>query len=954
MISLRRFYISILCTLNMVPTCLPAISNTLPLKFPKEDFQFSSESLKKGDELFEAALYPQAIETYKKLIEELSKPANNEDINLLMLARFHLAAAYFSLENYQNALAELDKNTLADPEKLPAAATQTRLHSLYLTSLTLKNLKNHNEAKKHLLTYANSTPIPAFHEEALFEIGLIDFLQKDYSEASKAFERLATQNTKPRLSTLSKLYLARTLQKQKKYAAAAEILAPLNSNLAKDDPLLFELNYLQGETAFEQKDYNKAITYFEKALPSEHPEKQEWYADTLYHLGWSYLKIGEETPKDPTRQNLSLKKAEEIFNQLIAIAPEENTCLALAQCYLSRTKLDNLPEYQHKAEKLLSRPNIYNSSEAKAHALLLRAEAAPSYAARDQFYRELTEANDPGINYAKGWYMRGLNDFEHGQTLLQTQSTHASQHAFKRAASAFRTAFDLLKDNDKEQAATALKYQALATSHFGEDQTDVNAFQILEELIHNPPIWEAVQNKDEIFYLHGYFAGRISENTDQKKYLETARQSLQAASSLPDNTFGDQALSYLGSLYYKYKDYKNAETTYLQLAQTFPTSPLAGQAWLWSACCADNLQENPKAGKERRQYIYENYPGTPAAAESFFTYYTYPEYLQGDRATIKHLQAFADNYTDSPFLMDANYLIGLDYKRDRKATGGKWIRKKSLTDAIDSFQKSEALFDEYYEKNLIPDDKLDYYTAMRYRATLERAMINLAIADEAQGAKKQIYLDYAEEVFKNLVGELKSKKNPYIQRLFQKSTYPLIEEESSFWLAQTYIKAGKDKEAENILAEMTDRYKKGGTTKGYYLARTLDEQGRLAMRKQDYQSALQLFDQAEEAAKGNVLSTDQKLDLWIQQSLAYRGLNQFDDSLLILSKVVNDDAISALRVKAMYLRAETYELQKRPELARKQLESMVKKGGIWAKKAQEKLDNAYNNNHLKDDSNHGH
>ncbi|HEV8051608.1 MAG TPA: tetratricopeptide repeat protein, partial [Parachlamydiaceae bacterium] len=565
----------------------------------------------------------------------------------------------------------------------------------------------------------------------------------------------------------------------------------------------------------------------------------------------------------------------------------------------------------------------------------------------------LTEGNDPGIFYAKGWYMRALNDFENGKHLQETQSSHASHNSFKRSALAFRTAFELLKENDKQQAGAALKFQALATSYSNEAEVDTFAFQILDELIHgNPTIWEAVSNKDEIFYLHGYFAGRISQNKDPEKNLEISKQSLQTAASIPNNTFGDQSLSYLASLYYKNKDYKNAEAAYMQLADTFPTSPLAAEAWLGSACCADHLQDDLKTGKERRQYTYENFPHTPHAAEAFFTYYTYPEYLQGDRTTIKHLQAFADNYSESPFLLDANYLIGLDYKRDRKSTAGRWIRKKSLTDAIDSFQKAEVLFDEYYEKNLIPADKLDYYTAMRYRATLERAMINLAIADDAQGAKKQIYLDYAEEVFKNLSSELKSQKNPYIQRLFQENAYPLIEEESSFWLAQTYIKAGKDNEAEQILAEMADRYKKAGTARGYYLSRTLDEQGRVAMRKNDFQGALTLFDQAEEAAKGNVLSTDQKLDIWIQQSLCCRGLNHFDEAILILSKVINDDAISALRVKAMYLRAETYELQKRPELARKQLESMVKKGGIWAKKAQEKLDMDASNNHLKDD--HGH
>ena len=42
----------------------------------------------------------------------------------------------------------------------------------------------------------------------------------------------------------------------------------------------------------------------------------------------------------------------------------------------------------------------------------------------------------------------------------------------------------------------------------------------------------------------------------------------------------------------------------------------------------------------------------------------------------------------------------------------------------------------------------------------------------------------------------------------------------------------------------------------------------------------------------------------------------------------------------MYLRAEVYELQQRPELARKQLESLAKKGdqNPWVLKAQEKLE----------------
>lgn len=919
-----------------------------PLCFPQKDFQNSNEKLTHANELFEAALYAKAIDAYKALIDEiLTQVPENKDDLLLRQARFHLAQVYFSLQNYRDASSSLDQNILP-VTNLSQKSELIKNHSLYLKALALKNLGETASAKHFFLSYVHSkTPLPLpFYEEALFEIALIDFQEQRFNEAAKTFESIKTEKNKPRLYALANLYLARIAQEQNNHPAAIAILESLNTKIGINDPLFFELNFLQGETAFQSHKYAQAIESFKKALPPTSPEKYPWYADTLYHLGWSYFKIGDETANDLAKQGQFLKKAEETFNLLASFSKEENATLALAQCYLSEATRLSQPEFYAKAEALLSKEDIFLTKEAKAHALLLRAEAAPTYATRDQFYKLLTEQPDDSIFYAKGWYMKALNDFDHGQQLLQ-HSNAAPQNAFKRSASAFRKAFELLQGKDRQQAGAALKYQALATGRSTDPDADLSAFQILDDLLHHQPLlWEAYPNQDEVHYLHGYFAGRVADKLEKEKYREIARQSLQTAASIPQSLFGDQALSYLGALYYKNNEFKQAEEAYLQLTKTYPASPLAAEAWVWAACCADQMKDDLKIGKQRRQYAYENFPDSPFAAEAFFTFYTYPEYLQGDKSTIKHLQSFTDRYTDSPFLIDAHYLIGLDYKRDRKTAEGRWIRKKSLTDAIDSFQKAESHFDELSEKNGIPPEKMDFYTAMRYRATLERARSNLAIADEAEGAKKQIYLDYAEEVFKNLSNELQQKQKPHVERLFQENAYPLIEEECSFWLAQTYIKANKDKEANDTLTTMADKYNQLNTTKGYYLSRTLDEQGKIAMRSQDYQKALNLFKMAEEAAKGNVLSADQKLDLWIQQSLAYRGLGHFDDALLILSKVVNDDAVSSLRMKAMYLRAETYELQKRPELARKQLESMVKKGGVWAQKAQEKLD--------KEDLNYGH
>ncbi len=52
--------------------------------------------------------------------------------------------------------------------------------------------------------------------------------------------------------------------------------------------------------------------------------------------------------------------------------------------------------------------------------------------------------------------------------------------------------------------------------------------------------------------------------------------------------------------------------------------------------------------------------------------------------------------------------------------------------------------------------------------------------------------------------------------------------------------------------------------------------------------------------------------------------------MLLLSKAINRNVVSSQRLRAMYLRAELYEIQGREELAKKQLEAVALKGGEWA------------------------
>lgn len=79
------------------------------------------------------------------------------------------------------------------------------------------------------------------------------------------------------------------------------------------------------------------------------------------------------------------------------------------------------------------------------------------------------------------------------------------------------------------------------------------------------------------------------------------------------------------------------------------------------------------------------------------------------------------------------------------------------------------------------------------------------------------------------------------------------------------------------------------------------------------------------------------LQVAIEKSIYLKEKGNYSQSMAYLSWVINDSAVSALRIKAMVLRAELYMQIKRPELAIRQLESARGKGGEWGQVAERKL-----------------
>lgn len=887
-----------------------------------------NEQMAKADSFFEAALYDRAIPLYEQIVLNREQiPGADNPFSGLAFQR--LLQSYFLSGKYAQVI------SLA-PD---IGSDQQNLYILGLSYIRSGDYTKGITALKKYLA-ADLTDSQFFREEAELELGKAFFMAGNFAESKALLENLQTQNR--RIRFLSSLYLARVALAEEDPDKAENLLSQLQQEIPKDEVLRYEIAYLRGEAAFQNGDYILSVQHFQDALPENNPEKMDWYRETNYHLGWSYVKLGDDPEKSAAEQKQHFDSAEVILKKLLESSVDERTLLALGQSYLARARLLKEEAAYQNAEALFSRQDTFVSPEARAHALLLLAEAAPTYIKRDTLYRHLTQEGNRGTPfYSKGWYLRGLNDLDEGKALLQNHQDDEARKAFERSISSFQKAFEHLQYSDEDLAGLALKYQVQAFIWQDTEQKYLQALAKLEEINGYPHIISALDDPDEIYCLKALAAARLAEKNNDPKYAAMADQTIrQGLEKFPKGQFADDQLKLLGTLYYHQQAYSKAEETFLRLAGDFPDSPLGGEALYWAARCADARQDAPAAREYRRQ-VFEKHPECSYAPEAYFTYYSFRDYLQGDRDAVKHLQSMADLFPQSSYLVHAWYLVGLDYERDRKTEAGKWIRKKNMTAAIDAFQETEAVFDTLLQQNRLPVQELDYLTMIRYRAVLERALANLAIANGSQGAKRQIYLEYAEEVLKQIVKDCRNDQHPLKQHISSVKAHGRLEDESCYWLAQAYSKSNNDADAEKILNEMLDKYKSAKITRGYFLSRTWYDKGMIALRRNDPAIALQSFQSAEDAAKGNVLNTEEKLDLWIQQSLGFQAQHDLDNAILILSKVVNDDSISSLRVKAMYLRAEAYELQGRRDLARKQLEATAKKGGEWAVKAKAKLDKQY-------------
>ncbi|MFZ0564807.1 MAG: tetratricopeptide repeat protein [Chlamydiales bacterium] len=828
-------------------------------------------------------VYSEAITLYQEILEGIEKgyyPKASLPHSLIQKkVCYHLAETYFQQEKYEQSLALLDAKKKCED--------QIDEEMIYLAALCHREKQDYEKALEFFSQYVSSLHRRDLdhYDHALFEIGHFFYQNADFEKARHYFELLqdkGREKGKPVL--VSALYLARIELKEKHPQAADDLLSAIALRLPPNDPLNYECSFLRGKAAYSLENYKMAKEFFEHSLASEQASGS-WTLQSLYYLGCSLVQLGKP----------QFEKAEKIFKKLLQSEEKEAATLALARLYLLRD------EKACAIELLLNTNTDPFNQEQQLEALLLHAEAVEDYLAKESLYEQATHPQfRHTLSYAAAWYARGVNHFQEGMA-------HGS-HYFELAIFAFEQAFCYFEKQDLSQAARALKFEAKANFYLN---APFSSLTLLEKLL--TQFNETIEEKEETLYLRGLIASRLIELSD----FSIAEESLvQIFTQYPFGKYADSALHILATLYYNQEDYKKAQELFVHLANQYPDSKHASEAWFWAAESAE------KEGKKEeahlwRTYVYEYYPKSDRAAEAYFRQYPYADYFKGKIEALTHLEPFEEYFPRSPLLIVTHYLIGMNSKPTEAA--------KTY------FDKAVKAFHLCLEEGKIPDKAYVYF---RYQALVELATAYLThCSSEAD-------LEKCHQLLLSILNDFSEKNHPLTQLLKHKTNYPPIYEKSEFTLVQCYFKQGKELRAQQRLSQMLDHYSKAGIQKGYYLSQVWYEQGKLALRCEDFETGLRCFKIAEECGKG-FLSEEQQLSTWIYQSDCYRGKQEYDQAIKLLSKAINTDIISPSRLKALYLRAEIYELQGRPELAVRQLEAVAKKGGEWAFQAREKLREVY-------------
>mgnify|MGYP000052998627 CR=1 FL=1 len=545
------------------------------------------------------------------------------------------------------------------------------------------SVKQYKVAKKYLSHVENSQE---YGSQAKYYIGFMAYEGDDYDEANEYFDQVSDQErykeklsyyqadlhfklgkfekaielAKDRLETsdeaevseLSKI-IGESYFNLEKYAEAIPYLTEYKGKKGKRDRNAKWNNtdfYQLGYAYYKQKDYEKAISEFNKIVGGNNSIAQNAY----YHLGESYIHLDKKQEalnafRNASQMSFDLKIQEDAWLNYAKISYEIGNPYQSAPQVLA-SYLDKYPDTSYKEEieillidsyitsknykealKLLEGKKsfenkvayqkvafyrgieLYNDTQyLEAESLFDQSLSEPrdsKYTARATFWK--AEADYNLTNYDDA--LVGFKQFQQQTTSASTPEienidynlayTYFKQKNYPQATKHFNQFISNKKD-DKVRLNDA--YLRLGDGHFVSSQYK-NAIKAYEKAIEMNEI-----DSGYPFFQKAISVGYIGQSSKKIKDLE------QFIETYPKSKLRDDAMYELGNSYVKANEKDKAMQMYNRLSSEYKMSSFVPKALLRQGLVYYNDSENEQA-LSKFKTVAGDYPGTPEAVQSVAT-----------------------------------------------------------------------------------------------------------------------------------------------------------------------------------------------------------------------------------------------------------------------------------------------------------------------------------------------
>ena len=542
---------------------------------------------------------------------------------------------------------------------------------------TAFSTKQYKEAKKYLSRVENSAE---FGSQAKYYIGFMAYEGDDYDRANEYFDQVSDQERyKEKLSyyqadlnfKLGKFDRAIELAKERLKSSDLDEVSELSKiigesyfNLEKYAEAILYLKeykgkrgkwnntdfYQLGFASYKQKDYENAISEFNKIVGGNNSISQNAY----YHLGESYIKLDKKQEalnafRNASQMDYDLKIQEDAWLNYAKISYEIGNPYQSAPQVLAGY-LEKYPDTSYKEEietllidsyitsknykealKLLESKKsfenkvayqkvtfyrgleLYNEGDYQEAELLfngsLKESQDPKYTARATFWKaetdyNLTNYDDALIGFKQFQQQTGASSTPEIENINYNLAyTYFKLKNYGKATEYFNQ-FTSNKREDKVRLNDA--YLRLGDGHFvsSQYQRAISAYEKAIQLNEIDSDYPAFQKTISVGY--------TGQSSKKIKGLE------QFISDYPKSKLRDDALYELGNSYVKANETDKAMKAYNQLSSEYRVSSFVPKALLRQGLVYYNGSENESALIKFKK-VAGDYPGTPEALQAVST-----------------------------------------------------------------------------------------------------------------------------------------------------------------------------------------------------------------------------------------------------------------------------------------------------------------------------------------------